>query len=106
MRQHTDQWMTLWKAQRALLFRLCLGLVVLVPSLAYAASLGNPGGGQLLLAVLPRGGVTGFVLAPPIWCVERPLTERLQSASVGSDGPASRRDEYATPASPQSYSSR
>ncbi len=45
MRQHTDQHMTLWKAQRASLLCLCLGLMVLAPSLAQAASLENPSGG-------------------------------------------------------------
>ena len=45
MRQHTDRRMTFGKVWRAFLFRLCLGLVVLAPSLAYAAVLGNPGNG-------------------------------------------------------------
>ena len=57
MRQQTDQRMTVWKARRALLCRLCLGLVVLVPSLAYAASLGNPGGGQFYSGV---GVISGW----------------------------------------------
>ena len=45
MRQHTNRRMTLGKARRALLFRLCLGLVVFAPSLTHAASLENPSGG-------------------------------------------------------------
>ena len=45
MRQHTDRHLTFRKARRALLLRLCLGLVVLGPALAHAAVLENPSGG-------------------------------------------------------------
>ena len=45
MRQHTDRRMTFWKAQRSFLLCLCLGLIVLAPSLAQAAALENPSGG-------------------------------------------------------------
>ena len=45
MRQHTDRRMAFWKAQRFVLLPLCLGLVVLAPSLAHAATLENPSGG-------------------------------------------------------------
>ena len=45
MRLHPDRHLTLWEAQRALLFRLCLGLVVLAPTLVHAAALENPSGG-------------------------------------------------------------
>ena len=45
MRQHTDGRMTFRKTQRFVLLYLCLGLVLLAPTLVYAASLGNPSGG-------------------------------------------------------------
>ena len=45
MRQHTDRHITFGKARRFVLLSLCLGLVVLAPSLAHAATLENPSGG-------------------------------------------------------------
>ena len=45
MRQHADRPMTLGKVCKSILLPLWLGLILLVPSLAYAAALENPSGG-------------------------------------------------------------
>ncbi len=47
MKQHAERYMTFRnrKTQRSFLLHLCLGLVVLVPSLTHAALLENPSGG-------------------------------------------------------------
>ena len=45
MRQHPERRRAFGKARRVVLLYLCLGLVVLAPSLAHAASLENPSGG-------------------------------------------------------------
>ena len=45
MRQHPDRHLTFWKTRRAFLLHLWLGLMVLAPTLAHAASLENPSGG-------------------------------------------------------------
>ena len=45
MRHHMDRRRTFGKARRFVLFHLWLGLVVLMPALAHAASLENPSGG-------------------------------------------------------------
>ena len=45
MSQHPDRHLTFWETRRAFLLYLYLGLMVLVPSLTYAASLENPSGG-------------------------------------------------------------
>ncbi len=57
MRQHTDGRMTFRKTQRFVLLYLCLGLVLLAPSLVYAASLENPSGGLFYSGV---GVISGW----------------------------------------------
>ena len=51
MEHLTDQHVTFGKARRAFLLRLCLGFMVLLPSLAHAARLGIPGNGAKLSGV-------------------------------------------------------
>ena len=46
MRHHTDRHITFGKARRFVLLPLCLGLVVLAPSLAHAATLETPKNGS------------------------------------------------------------
>ncbi len=57
MSQHPDRRMTVWEARRALLLHLWLGLMVLAPSLTYAASLENPSGGLFYSGV---GVISGW----------------------------------------------
>ena len=57
MRQHTDRRMTFWEARRSFLLCLYLGLVVLAPTLAHAAVLGNPGNGRFYSGI---GVISGW----------------------------------------------
>ena len=57
MRQHTDGRTTFRKTQRFVLLYLCLGLVLLAPTLVHAASLENPSGGLFYSGV---GVISGW----------------------------------------------
>ena len=57
MRQHPERRRAFEKGQRFVLLHLCLGLVVLAPSLTYAASLENPSGGLFYSGV---GVISGW----------------------------------------------
>ncbi len=69
MGHHTDRRMNLWEARRSYLLWLCLGIVVLTPSLAQAAALGNPGNGLFYSGV---GVISGWKCA-----ANGPLTVRF-----------------------------
>lgn len=69
MGHRTDRRMTFGKVQRSVLLFLSLGLVVLAPSLAQAASLGNPGNGLFYSGV---GVISGWKCA-----ANGPLTVRF-----------------------------
>ena len=57
MRRHIDRNLTFWEARGAFLLHLCVGLVVLAPSLTHAATLENPSGGLFYSGV---GVISGW----------------------------------------------